>query len=354
MTTIKSKEAVSPPTGVFVPVPTFFHPPSPGGDSLQAKLDTDTQVRHSIHLARNGVRGLVLLGSTGEAIHLSRSERSQLISAVRKGLDDDGFLAYPIMTGVLTYSVEEALEWLDDAASAGSDWGLVLVPGYFGTAANQDNIKEWYTVVADHSPLPILVYASTLIKCYWTVANDLDNSYNYPGVTNQVMVEPQTYTHLAQHPNIVGCKMSHGNVSHHVQVSLDPEIDHSKFRVFSGFGQQLGPIVFFGAAGVIDGLAAMYPRTVSRLMDLAERRPIEPEVLAEIQTMQFAVSCAEEYIGAWGIVGIKEGVYRVLGMGNQEGGRLPLKGKLSDEQWNIWSSTMSRMAALEKSIPAPA
>lgn len=135
---------------------------------------------------------------------------------------------------------------------------------------------------------------------------------------------------------------------------MDPEIDHNKFRVFSGFGQQLGPIVFFGAAGVIDGLAAMYPRTVSRLMDLAERRPIEPKALAEIQAMQFAVSCAEEYIGAWGIVGIKEGVYRVLGMGNQEGGRLPLKGKLSDEQWNKWSTAMSRMAELEKSLPASA
>ncbi|MBE3045302.1 hypothetical protein IMZ48_22665, partial [Candidatus Bathyarchaeota archaeon] len=52
---------------------------------------------------------------------------------------------------------------------------------------------------------------------------------------------------------------SHGDVSHHVQVSTDPKIDHDKFRVFSGFGQQLGPIVLFGAAGVIDGLAAFYP-----------------------------------------------------------------------------------------------
>ncbi|QDS74303.1 hypothetical protein FKW77_003851 [Venturia effusa] len=335
MTTSSPKTVLSPPTGVFVPVPTFFHPNLPSSNSLQAKLDVETQVRHSIHLAKNGVRGLVLLGSTGEAIHLSRDERSQLISAVREGLNDAGFLEYPIMAGVLTYSVEEALEWLKDAARAGSDWGLVLVPGYFGTAANQDNIKEWYKVVADHSPLPILIYS-------------------YPGVTNQIVVEPQTYAHLAQHPNIVGCKMSHGNVSHHVQVSLDPEIDHDKFRVFSGFGQQLGPIVLFGAAGVIDGLAAIYPRTVSRLMDLAEQRPIEPDALAEIQSLQFAVSCAEEYIGAWGIVGIKEGIFRVLGMGNQEGGRLPLKGKLSDEQWNKWSVAMSRMEALEKTISAPA
>lgn len=165
MTTATPKTVVSPPTGVFVPVPTFFHPPSPGNNSLQAKLDTDTQVKHSIHLAKNGIRGLVLLGSTGEAIHLSRTERFQLISAVREGLNAAGFLAYPIMTGVLTYSVDEALEWLEDAARAGSDWGLVLVPGYFGTAATQDNIKEWYKVVADHSPLPILVYECTPTEC---------------------------------------------------------------------------------------------------------------------------------------------------------------------------------------------
>lgn len=74
------------------------------------------------------------------------------------------------------------------------------------------------------------------------------------------MVTPETYRILAQHPNIVGCKMSHAVVSWHNQVSLDPKIDHNKFRVYSGLGQQLGPIVIFDAAGVIDGLAAIYPR----------------------------------------------------------------------------------------------
>ncbi len=38
-------------------------------------------------------------------------------------------------------------------------------------------------------------------------AADASDSYNYPGVTNQVAVVPETYTVLAQHPNIVGCKM---------------------------------------------------------------------------------------------------------------------------------------------------
>ncbi|OCK76404.1 aldolase [Lepidopterella palustris CBS 459.81] len=317
---------ISPPTGVFVPVPTFFQPAS--NNTLQAKIDVETQVKHSVYLARNGIRGLVLLGSTGEAIHLSREERFELISSVRKGLNDAGFLDYPIMAGVLINSVDEALEWLQDFSRAGAQWGLVLAPGYFGLAVNQENIKDWYTVVADNSPMPILIY-------------------NYPGVTNQIIVTPETYTHLAQHPNIVGCKMSHGNVSYHVQVSLDPEIDHDKFRVYSGFGQQLGPIVFFGAAGVIDGLAAMYPRTLSRLMDMAEKRPIEPKTLKEIQAIQFAVSRAEEFIGKWGIVGIKEGVYRVLGMGTLEGGRLPLRGKLPEGEWDKWEAITSRMKALE-------
>lgn len=35
----------------------------------------------------------------------------------------------------------------------------------------------------------------------------MDRRYNYPGVTNNVVVSPETYVELAKHPNIVGCKM---------------------------------------------------------------------------------------------------------------------------------------------------
>ncbi|KAF2876699.1 dihydrodipicolinate synthetase family protein [Massariosphaeria phaeospora] len=320
----------SPPTGVFVPVPTFFKPAS-ASSAVQPAVDVETQVAHSVHLAKNGIRGLVLLGSTGEAVHMSRQERFDMVSGVRKGLNDAGFPDYPIMAGVLINSVDEVLEWLEDFKKAGAQWGLVLAPGYFGPAVSQENIREWYTVVADRSPIPILIY-------------------NYPGVTNNILIPPETYNMLAQHPNIVGCKMSHGNVSYHVQVSLDPEIDHDKFKVYSGFGQQLGPIVFFGAAGVIDGLAAIYPKTVARLMNMSEKRPIEPEVHEQIQKLQFAVSSAEEFVGRWGIIGIKEGVQRVLGLGNLEGGRLPLKGKLPDGEWEKWNKTMSRMQKIEDSL----
>lgn len=146
----------SPPTGVFVPVPTFFKPAS-STKTLQPAIDVETQVSHSVHLAKNGIRGLVLLGSTGEAIHMSREERFDMVSGVRKGLDNAGFPEYPIMAGVLINSVDEVLEWLQDFKKAGAQWGLVLAPGYFGAAATQANIIEWYQLVADNSPIPILV-----------------------------------------------------------------------------------------------------------------------------------------------------------------------------------------------------
>jgi len=320
----------SPPTGVFVPVPTFFKPQSES-KSLQPAVDVQTQVEHSVFLAKNGVRGLVLLGSTGEAIHMSRQERIDLVTGVRKGLHEAGFEHYPIMAGTLINSVDETLEWLEDFKKAGAQWGLVLAPGYFGAAASQEGIREWYTIVADKSPLPVLIY-------------------NYPGVTNGVMVTPETYRILAQHPNIVGCKMSHAVVSWHNQVSLDPKIDHNKFRVYSGLGQQLGPIVIFDAAGVIDGLAAIYPKTVCSLMKLAETRPITDENLKKMKELQYTVSTAEEFIGKYGIVGIKEAVKRVTGFGTMEGGRLPLKGKLPDGEWEKWSETWERIQKMENSL----
>ena len=178
-----------PPKGVFVPTPTFFHPAASSPNTLQAPVDTETQIAHSLFLARAGITGLTLLGSTGEAVHLTRAERSALISAVRKGLDDAGFPDYPIMAGVLTNGeLDDTLQWLDDYARAGAQWGLVLAPGYFGAAVPQEGLIEWFTVVADRSPIPILIY-------------------NYPGVSNGVQVLPETYRVLAQHPNIVGCKM---------------------------------------------------------------------------------------------------------------------------------------------------
>jgi 2-keto-3-deoxy-L-rhamnonate aldolase len=138
-------------------VPTFFSPADKASPTAIAALDTDTQAEHALFLARSGITGIVLLGSTGEAVHVAARERAGLIARVRSALDDAGFVKYPLMAGTATQSVEETVVLLSDARAAGADWGLVLAPGYFATNVGQDGIENWFKSVADQSPMPILV-----------------------------------------------------------------------------------------------------------------------------------------------------------------------------------------------------
>jgi len=174
--------------------------------------------------------------------------------------------------------------------------------------------------------------------------------YHYPAVTNNIEISVETYVHLATHPNIVGAKMSHGNVSRHLQVSLNPDIEHSHFHLYSGFGQQLFPIVSMGGAGVIDGLASFFPKTVVRLFKLSISLPLDENKLGEIRKLQFAVSSTEEMVAAYGIVGIREAIFRVLGMGNMEVGRLPLRGSMGHGEWEKWTEHVDRIQKIEDAL----
>lgn len=115
------------------------------------------QAQHAIHLAQSGITGLVVLGSTGEAIHLSAAERFSVISGIRSALDGAGFEAYPLIGGTTAQGVDDAVAELKEAARAGASWGLCLVPGYFAGAGTQEGIRAWFESVADSSPVPVLM-----------------------------------------------------------------------------------------------------------------------------------------------------------------------------------------------------
>ena len=102
----------------------------------------------------------MILGSTGEAVHLTNKERFEVLSACRKAFEDSGFKNYPIIAGTAAQNIEEVVEQLKTAKEAGVQWGLCLVPGYFAAAITQEGIVKWFTAVADQSPIPIMVYIS--------------------------------------------------------------------------------------------------------------------------------------------------------------------------------------------------
>ncbi|KAI8669420.1 hypothetical protein NCS57_00757000 [Fusarium keratoplasticum] len=326
--------AAPPPKGIYVPVPTFFASKKAANyNSITPPVDIETQAAHAVYLAKNGIRGLVVLGSTGEAVHLHPRDRHQILSGIKAGLEKEGFKDYPIIAGTATNSIEETVEQLKDAQKSGSQWGLCLAPGYNAAVTTQEGIIRWFTAVADQSPIPVMIY-------------------HYPGVSNNVKVTPSTYVTLAKHPNIVGCKLSHGDVSTHIQVGSNPSIDYDHFHPFTGLGQQLFPVVSVGFAGAIDGSAGFFPKTLVRLYELSTKAQATEAEQQERRLLQFKVSSMEEIVVKYGTVGITEAVSRLRGFGDIDGTRLPLFGGIpgGDAEWANWKPVLDAVEEVEKSL----
>ncbi|XWX01391.1 hypothetical protein V2A60_009418 [Cordyceps javanica] len=175
-----------------------------------------------------------------------------------------------------------------------------------------------------------------------------------------VKVTPATFATLAQHPNIVGCKLSHGDVSQLTQIALDPALgDADRFRVFTGLGQQLLPVMSVGCGGAIDGSAGFFPRSLVRLFALSSRQAAAPPLSdgerEERARLQYRVSCMAEMVVRHGVPGIKEATRRLRGFGGGGGGgglRLPLAGGLpgGDAEWARWKGVLDDMEELETAL----
>jgi 2-keto-3-deoxy-L-rhamnonate aldolase len=203
---------------------------------------------------------------------------------------------------------------LEEASQAGAQWGMVLAPGYFAPLVNQEGVASWYEAIAAQSLIPIMIY-------------------HYPGISNNINIAPSAFVQLAQNKNIVGCKLSHTDLSHHSQIAGNPSLSGQQFAVFTGLGQQLLSVLSVGGIGAIDGLAGIFPRVVVRLFDLYMKWDESKDDREELKRLQFEIAAGEEVIVKYGTVGVKEGVAKALEMGNGKGTRLPMFGGMPEGAW---------------------
>lgn len=84
----------------YAPVATPF--------SADEEIDFPAFNAQVLRLAKAGM-GLVVLGTNGEASHLSDDERVALIASVRKTLDDNGFSDRPLLAGTGTGSAKQTI-----------------------------------------------------------------------------------------------------------------------------------------------------------------------------------------------------------------------------------------------------
>jgi dihydrodipicolinate synthase/N-acetylneuraminate lyase len=166
--------------GIFAAVTTCFYP---DGRPYWRKLEQNIE-RYS----RTAMSGLVLLGSTGEAVMLSDEESREALRVARNAAAADKVL----LAGIGRESVYETLRLAEFAAELSYDAVLVRTPHFYRRQMRDREMLTYYQTVADRSPLPVVLYSVPPCTAY-----DLPVS---------VVAE------LAMHPNIIGMKDSSGNV----------------------------------------------------------------------------------------------------------------------------------------------
>ncbi|CAF0869494.1 unnamed protein product [Adineta steineri] len=296
------------PPGIYIPIPTFFL----DEPSDEQPVDVDTITRHVKYLCSAGVHGIVCMGSTGEAVHLTEDERQLVIRTTRKAIDESSSKA-KLLAGCSHESVRGTLHLIEQAAKAGAEYAMVLPPSYFlAWATNRaDVIYSFYSKVADKSSIPVVIY-------------------NFPGVTQGMDTTQETIVKLAAHPNIVGIKCTDGNVGKAAYVC--EHTDAKKFTLLSGSAENFVPFLTIGAQGCIPGFGNIAPRVLVRLFDLYTKHSTEE--LKEIQRIQGKIVGPDHAFFRWnGISGLKSAMQKILGYGGLA--RAPLLPTSEEQQENI-------------------
>lgn len=166
--------------GIFPPITTPFYP---DGNVYYKKLEHNVD-RYS----RTPVGGIVVLGSTGEAIMLSDQERQDVFKVAREAAAPNKVL----IAGTGIESAVETLRLTEYAAELGYDVAMVRTPHYYKKQMAPANMLAFYRTVADRAALPVIIY-------------------NFPQATGYD-IPAEVVIELAEHPNLIGIKESSGDV----------------------------------------------------------------------------------------------------------------------------------------------
>src|SRR5580700_11620046 len=167
-------------SGIFPPITTPFYPE---GNVYHRKLEHNVD-----HYSKAPAAGIVVLGSTGEAILLSDLEQRDVLQTAR----DAAAANKVLIAGTGVESADGTLQLTEYAAKLGYDVAMVRTPHYYKKQMQPANILAFYRFVADRSPLPVIIY-------------------NFPQATGYD-IPRELVIELAEHPNLIGIKESSGDV----------------------------------------------------------------------------------------------------------------------------------------------
>lgn len=194
------------------------------------------------HCIKGGVDYLVALGTTGESVTLSKTDKQLVMDTVVK--TNAGRL--PLVLGVggnNTAAIIEDLTILDL-----SEFDAILSVSPYYNKPTQEGIYQHFSAIAKVSPKPIILY-------------------NVPSRTGSNMLA-ETTLRLANNPNIVAIKEASGDM---IQIDRIIKGKPEDFLVIAGDDFNALPTILAGGAGVISVLGQGLPSLFSEMIQLGRQ-----------------------------------------------------------------------------------
>jgi 4-hydroxy-2-oxoglutarate aldolase len=252
--------------GIIAPIPTSFDD--------REDLALDRMAENIKRWSQSRLAGFAILGSTGEFVYLTHSEKETVLRRAREAIPTDRVM----LAGTGCESTRETIALTRFAASAGADWALVITPAYYKRGMRPEVIRAHYFEVAEDSPIPIVLY-------------------NMPAFTG-LNLPAELVAELATHSNIVGIKDSSGDLQ---QLQEICRLTPNDFVVLTGAGSLLLASLVVGARG---GILAVANVAYDRCVELVEA--FQRGDLARARTLQQHLAPINKAVTAdYGIAGLK-------------------------------------------------
>lgn len=217
--------------GCFPPIPTPF--------DKKGRVEHHQLANNLETWQRTDLAGFVVLGSNGEVVLLKPAEKVAVWKTAGQVISKGKLF----IAGTGCESTIETLDLTEKAAALGARAAMVVTPHYYRARMDHDALMHHYTMVAERSPIPIILY-------------------NVPACTN-VDMSAELVIALSKHPNIIGLKESSGHVA---KMGLIAREAPSHFQLLAGSGNFLLPALSVGAVGGVMALSAVAPNAVVEIV----------------------------------------------------------------------------------------
>lgn len=213
----------------------------------KGNVDVKALERLVKHLIEGKVEYLVVMGTTGESVTLTKQEKQLVIDTVVK----TNKKRLPLVLGIGGNNTAEVVYNLKNTNL--KDFSAILSVAPYYNKPNQQGYYEHYKAVSKASKLPIILY-------------------NVPGRTGS-NVTAETQCKIARDfKNIVATKEASGNIEQIMKVIKNKPKD---FMVISGDDNLTLGVIAYGGVGVISVVANAYPRDFSDMVRAAMKHDME-------------------------------------------------------------------------------